>query len=66
MKKIRLHPQLMHQIVKEQKVTMQAVRMSLYYVFNSQKSVAIRKRAKELLQLEADGITEVVDTEMPQ
>lgn len=58
MKKIRLHPQLMHQIVKEQKVSMQAVRMSLYYVFNSEKSKAIRQRAKELLTRESELIND--------
>lgn len=58
MKKIRLHPHLMNQISTELGVTIQTVRMSLYYVFNSETSVKIRLRAKELLKKESDEITE--------
>lgn len=56
MKKIRLHSKLKKQIVDEFGVTYQTVSMSLEYVFNSKKAVAIRQRAKELLLKEADGI----------
>lgn len=60
MKKIRLHPDLMNQIAKEEQVTLQTVRMSLRYVFNSAKSISIRQRAKDLLNEEAQLITEEV------
>ena len=58
MKKIRLHPKLKHQLVNEFNVSMQTVSMSLANVFNSDKAKSIRKRAKELLQAEADKIKE--------
>lgn len=53
MKKIRLHPDLKKQIAEEFEVSYQTVNMSLEYVFNSEKSEAIRNRAKELLKKEA-------------
>lgn len=56
MKKIRLHPDLKKQIVKEFGVTIQTVDMSLKYVFQSDKAKAIRQRAKELLQEESNNI----------
>ncbi|GIJ93400.1 hypothetical protein CAPN002_06180 [Capnocytophaga stomatis] len=56
MKKIRVHPDLKKQIVKEFQVTMQSVDMSLKYVFNSEQAKAIRQRAKELLQAESEAI----------
>lgn len=56
MKKIRLHPIFMNQIAREEGVTLQTVRMSLYYHFNSEKSQAIRRRAKELLLAEAQKV----------
>ena len=56
MKKIKLHPDLMNQIAKEFGVTLQSVRMSLAYVFNSEKAEAIRQRAKEMLKAEFETI----------
>ena len=59
MKKIRLHPELMRLIATEFDVSIQTVRMSLNYVFNSEKSKSIRERAKYLLQIEADKPVEL-------
>lgn len=56
MKKIRLHPDFMNQIAREEGVTLQTVRMALYYVFNSDTSKRIRARAKELMIEEAGQI----------
>jgi hypothetical protein len=58
MKKIKLHPELKHQLVDEFGVTMQTVSMSLAHVFNSDQAKRIRKRAKELLEKEAKQIVE--------
>ncbi|MBN9293777.1 MAG: hypothetical protein J0G96_07350 [Flavobacteriia bacterium] len=58
MKKIRIHGDYMQQMAKEFDCSIQTVRMSLYYVFNSDKSKEIRKRAKELLQKEVAAIIE--------
>ena len=57
MKKILIHPIHKKQIAKELEVTTQTVDMSLKYVFDSDKSKSIRKRAKELLEQEAKKIT---------
>ncbi|WP_338394798.1 hypothetical protein [Fulvitalea axinellae] len=48
-------------IEKEMKCSNQAVRMSLQYVYNSEKSKAIRKRAKELLLKEGNDV--IIDLE---
>ncbi|WP_260395156.1 hypothetical protein, partial [Riemerella anatipestifer] len=56
MKKIRVHPDIAHQIAKEFSVTYQTVQMSLRYVFQSENAEKIRQRAKELLQQEAETI----------
>ncbi len=58
MKKILIHPTYKNQIAKEFKVTKQTVDMSLKYVFNSETSKDIRKRAKELLLKESEKIVE--------
>ena len=56
MKKIRIHVDHKKQIAEEFKISLQSVRMSLDYVFNSDTSEKIRKRAKELLIEEANKI----------
>ncbi|WP_372473282.1 hypothetical protein AB4865_10625 [Capnocytophaga sp. ARDL2] len=56
MKKIRVHPDLKKQIVKEFQETMQSVDMNLKHVFNSEQAKAIQQRAKELLQAESEPI----------
>ena len=56
MKKILIHPTYKNQIAKEFDVTKQTVDMSLKYVFNSETSQHIRKRAKKLLEIEAKKI----------
>lgn len=56
MKKIRLHAELKKQISKELKVSVQSVRMSLDYVFNSDNAKQARKMAKKLLIEEAKKI----------
>lgn len=56
MEKILIHPIHKRQIAKVFKVTTQTVDMSLKYVFNSDIAKCIRKRAKELLLLEASKI----------
>ncbi|MBI9061807.1 MAG: hypothetical protein JEZ14_07445 [Marinilabiliaceae bacterium] len=43
-------------LTKEFKVTYQTMRMALMYVNNSILAKKMRKRAKELLQEEADGV----------
>lgn len=43
-------------LADEFEVTIQTVRMALIYVNNSPKAKAMRKRAKELLQKEANDI----------
>ena len=58
MKKILIHPTYKNQIAKEFNVTKQTVDMSLKYVFNSENSKDIRKRAKELLLKESEKIVE--------
>jgi len=65
MKKIKLHPELKHELVKEFGVTMQTISMSLGHVFNSDQAKKIRLRAKEMLQKEAAQITDekVVENE---
>lgn len=56
MKKIKVHSLIIQQIAKELDVTTQTVRMSLHGLFNSDKSKAIRYRAKELIHESADEI----------
>jgi hypothetical protein len=56
MKIILIHPTYKNQIAKEFEVTKQTVDMSLKYVFNSDTSKKIRKRAKTLLEQEAKKI----------
>ncbi|MCJ1808888.1 hypothetical protein [Flavobacterium covae] len=56
MKNILIHPTYKNQIAKEFKVTKQTVDMSLKYVFKSETSQRIRKRAKKLLEIEAKKI----------
>ena len=56
MKNILIHPTYKNQIAKELGVTKQTVDMSLKYVFNSETSKLIRKRAKKLLEIEAKKI----------
>ena len=46
----------MNLIKDEMGVTLQTVRMSLYYVYNSPMAKSIRVRAKELLVKEAEAI----------
>lgn len=60
MKKIKLHPELKHELVKEFGVTMQTISMSLNYVFMSDQAKEIRKRAKEMLEKEAAEINEEI------
>ena len=55
-KRIRLHPIYVKDIEAEFNCTAQTVRMSLQYVFNSELSKLIRKRAKDLLIKEANKI----------
>ena len=56
MKKIRIHPEMRHQIAKELNVSLQTVDLGLKYVYKSTLQKSIRRRAKELLQEEADRI----------
>lgn len=56
MKKIRIDIELKKQISKELSISLQSVRMSLDYVFNSDNAKKVRKRAKELLIKEANNI----------
>lgn len=56
MKKIRIDIELKKQISKELNISLQTVRMSLGYVFNSESAKKVRKRAKELLINEAKNI----------
>lgn len=56
MKKIRIDVELKKQISNELNISLQSVRMSLDYVFNSDNAQKIRKRAKELLIEEAKKI----------
>jgi hypothetical protein len=48
----------MNQIKGEFSVTIQTVRMSLYYYSESQTAIKIRRRAKELLIQEANEIVD--------
>ncbi|WP_233900747.1 hypothetical protein [Tenacibaculum piscium] len=64
MKKIRLHPDLKKQIAKEFECTGQTVDMSLVFVFNSDKSKNIRKRAIELLQQDVKRAVELTQEEV--
>lgn len=56
MKKILVHPELKKQMQKEFKVSYVTITMSIDGVFTSEKALAIRKRAKELLIAEANKI----------
>jgi len=56
MKKIRINVELKKQISNEFEISLQSVRMSLDYVFNSDTAQKVRKRAKELLIKEAKKI----------
>ncbi len=58
MKKILIHPKLSRDLAEEFKTSYQTVKMSLQYVFNSQKAKEIRLRAKELLLKEVNKIDE--------
>ncbi|CAL2079190.1 MULTISPECIES: hypothetical protein [Tenacibaculum] len=64
MKKIRLHPDLKKQIAKELECSGQTVDMSLVFVFNSDKSKNIRKRAIELLQQDVKRAVELTQEEV--
>lgn len=64
MKKIRLHPDLKKQIAKELECSGQTVDMSLVFVFNSDKSRNIRKRAIELLQQDVEKAVELTQEEV--
>jgi hypothetical protein len=61
MKKILIHPDLKKQMQKEFKVSYQTITMSVDGVFTSEKAIAIRARAKQLLIIEANKI--VVENE---
>ena len=54
--RIEISSVLKKQLVKEFGKSLQAVQMSLDFVFNSETAVNIRKRAKELLIEEANKI----------
>jgi hypothetical protein len=56
MKKILVHPDLKKQLQKEFEVSYVTVTMSIDGVFTSEKAIAIRQRAKELLIAEANKI----------
>lgn len=56
MKKILVHPDLKKQLQKEFKVSYVTVTMSIDGVFTSEKAIAIRLRAKEMLIAEANKI----------
>ncbi|MBO6185054.1 MAG: hypothetical protein J6O88_10285 [Chryseobacterium sp.] len=56
MKKIRIDVELKKQISNELNISLQSVRMSLEYVFNSDNAKKVRKMAKELLIKEAENI----------
>ena len=53
---ILIHPDLRKKLEKEFGVTAQYVRMCLRYHFESEQADKVRKRAKELLQAEADKV----------
>jgi hypothetical protein len=55
-KRIKLNGEHVRKLQNEFDCTMQTVRMSLQYVFNSDKAISIRKRAKQLLIEEANQI----------
>ena len=63
MKKILIHPDLKKQLQKEFKVSYQTITMSIDGVFTSEKAIAIRQRAKELLILEVEKLNEVLPTD---
>jgi hypothetical protein len=63
MKKILVHPDLKKQLQKEFKVSYVTVTMSIDGVFASEKAIAIRQRAKELLIAEANKIETEPKTE---
>ncbi len=56
MKKIQVPGKWVRDFAEEFDCSKEAVRMSLYYVFNSKQAKAIRKRAKELLLKEAEDV----------
>lgn len=56
MKKIRIDAELKKQISDELNISLQSVRMSLDYVFNSETAKKVRKRAKQLLIEESEKI----------
>jgi uncharacterized protein with PhoU and TrkA domain len=58
MKKIIIASKHKVELAKEFGVSVQSIRMSLEYVFNSDKAKSIRTRAKELLLEQANSITE--------
>jgi hypothetical protein len=53
---ILIHPQFKKQMTKEFDCSKQTVDMSLKYVFNSEKAIAIRNKTKELLKNEIKKI----------
>lgn len=59
MKKIRLDSELKKKIAEEFKTSLQTVRMSLEYVFNSKKAKEIRKKALQLLREEIKNAIEL-------
>jgi len=56
MEKIELSVKHRRELAVEFDTTLQTIRMSLQYVFNSPQAHAIRKRAKEMLLREAEKI----------
>jgi len=58
MKKIIIASKHKSDLAKEFSVSLQTVRMSLEYVFNSETAKSIRARAKELLLEQVNLITE--------
>lgn len=56
MNKIRIHPEMRHQIAKELNVSLQTVDLGLKYVYKSTIQKSIRRLAKELLHEEAERI----------
>lgn len=53
---INLHPSHLNQLVKEFKKSRQTIYNAIWYTTNSDLAMAIRKRAKELLQKEAENV----------
>jgi hypothetical protein len=62
MKKIRIVAELKKQIAKELGVTIQTVENNLSYFYDSQTAKDVRRRAKELLQEEANNVKIEINT----